>query len=174
LEICDAKALVWSGIRPSSLLVVKHFLDSILVFVGVKGTTNLRQDLRSWATSDGAIAVICEFREERETRDGEDGVVYGSARRWRCVHQGSSQASSDLTTRLEICDAKALVWSGIRPSYLLVVKHFLDSILVFVGVKGTTNLRQDMRSWATRDGAIAVICEFREERETRDGEEKKR
>jgi hypothetical protein len=142
-----------------------------LLFVGVKGTTNLRQDLRSWATRDGAIAVICEFREERETRDGEDGVVYGFARR---VHQGSGQAGSDLTTRLEFCDAKALVWSGIRPSSLLVVKHFLDSILVFVGVKGTTNLRQDLRSWATRDGAIAVICEFREERETRDGEEKKK
>lgn len=65
-------APIWIG--PSSLLVVKHFLDSILAFLGVKGTRNLRQDLRSWATR-GLMVDDLGLGPRRESKS--EGVALG-------------------------------------------------------------------------------------------------
>lgn len=65
-------APIWIG--RGSLLVVKHFLDSILAFLGVKGTRNLRQDLRSWATR-GLMVDDLGLGPRRESKS--EGVALG-------------------------------------------------------------------------------------------------
>ena len=68
-------------VKPNSFLLVKHFLDLSFGLVGLKGTRNLRQELRSWAMrglilEDWGLGPRIESKSEGVALgvEGEDGL----------------------------------------------------------------------------------------------------